>query len=88
MWRGARIAVFRTRDDDVLATQGRCPHKAGLLADGLVGGGTVICPLHSYRYSLATGQPEGHSCGLLSTFDVRLRTDGHVALTVPAADTA
>ena len=36
------IAVFRTRDDVVYATQARCPHKAGLLADGMMGDGKII----------------------------------------------
>jgi nitrite reductase (NADH) small subunit len=82
------VAVFRTRREELFATQAWCPHQGGSLADGIVAGGKVVCPMHAYRYSLATGQPEGHSCRVLSTFDVRLRTDGHVALSVPAADTA
>jgi len=82
------VAVFRTRREELFATQAWCPHRGGSLADGIVADSKVVCPMHAYRYSLATGQPEGHSCGVLSTFDVRLRTDGHVALSVPAADTA
>ena len=82
------VAVFRTRREELFATQAWCPHRGGSLADGIVAAGKVVCPMHAYRYSLATGQPEGHSCGVLSTFDVRLRSDGHVALSVPAADTA
>ena len=82
------VAVFRTRGEELFATQPWCPHQGGSLADGIVAGGRVVCPMHTYRYALGTGQPEGHSCGVLSTFDVRLRMDGHVVLTVPAADTA
>ena len=43
---GERIAVFHTRSGHVFATQAECPHLRGPLADGLVGGATVICPLH------------------------------------------
>ena len=82
------VAVFRTRREELFATDAWCPHRGGSLADGIVADGTVVCPMHAYRFSLATGQPEGHSCGVLSTFDVRLRPDGHVALSVPAACTA
>ena len=38
------IAVFRQRDGRLFATDNMCPHKAGPLADGLVGSGKVICP--------------------------------------------
>ena len=76
------IAVFRTRDDEVLATQARCPHKAGLLADGLVGGGKVICPLHSYKFDLATGTPLGNGCASLRTYRAELTADRRVIVTV------
>jgi nitrite reductase (NADH) small subunit len=62
------IAVFRTREDTVYATQARCPHKSGLLADGLLGGGKVICPLHAYKFDLATGTPLGNGCAPLQTY--------------------
>jgi nitrite reductase [NAD(P)H] small subunit len=78
------VAVFRTRAGEVFATDPWCPHQMGPLADGMVANGRVVCPLHAYRFSLATGEAEGHSCGALSTYEVRLRPDGHVALHVPA----
>ena len=81
------VAVFRTRREELFATEAWCPHQGGSLADGIVADGRVACPLHAYRFSLATGRPDGHSCGVLSTFEVRLRPDGHVALRVPAACT-
>ena len=46
---GRRVAVFRTRAGQVFATQAECPHRNGPLADGLVGGSTVVCPLHDWR---------------------------------------
>ena len=76
------IAVFRTRDDAVYATQARCPHKAGLLADGMVGDGKVICPLHSYKFDLATGTPLGNSCHSLRTFRAELTAERHVIVSV------
>ncbi len=39
-----RIAVFRTMDDRVFATEDRCPHKGGPLSQGIVHGGSVTCP--------------------------------------------
>jgi hypothetical protein len=42
---GELIAVFRARDGGVFGAQARCPHRAGHLADGVVGGGLVVCPM-------------------------------------------
>lgn len=50
-----RVAIFRQRDDSVFALEASCPHAGGPLADGLVGGGVVICPLHAQRFRLADG---------------------------------
>jgi len=49
------LAVFRQRDGRIFATHNRCPHRQGPLADGLVGNGKVICPLHSHHFNLETG---------------------------------
>lgn len=74
------VAVFRTRAGELFATQARCPHRAGPLADGLVGGGTVVCPLHAYRFDLATGRPVGDACGALETYPVEVDPAGDVLI--------
>jgi nitrite reductase (NADH) small subunit len=50
------IAVFRQRDGRLFATQNRCPHRQGPLSEGVFGSGKIICPLHSHKFDLATGQ--------------------------------
>ena len=55
------IAVFRQRDGRLFATQNRCPHRQGPLCEGVIGGGRVICPLHSHRFDLADGTGSEHS---------------------------
>ena len=78
---GREVAVFRARDvDAVHATQARCPHKAGLLADGIVGDGKVICPLHSYTFDLATGMSLDNACGALATYRTTISDDRRVLL--------
>jgi len=52
---GENLAVFRQRDGRIFASHNRCPHGKGPLADGLVGGGKVICPMHGRQYCLETG---------------------------------
>lgn len=52
---GRRVAVFRA-EDGWFALDGRCPHRGGPLADGIVASRTVICPLHERRFDLLTGE--------------------------------
>ena len=81
---GERLAIFHTRTGEVFATQAECPHKSGPLADGLVGGTTLICPLHTWKFDLRTGESTLGSCGL-KTYPARLDDEGRVlvTLTVP-----
>lgn len=51
-----RVAVFRLRNGEVRAVAARCPHRGGPLADGLIDGQQVICPLHNHAFRLADGQ--------------------------------
>ena len=77
-----RVAVFRMRDGKVFAVQGECPHRGGPLADGLTGGSTLVCPLHAWKFDLATGQALNGDC-VLRTFDARIDARGLIVLTVP-----
>lgn len=61
---GEQIAVFHTRAGEVYAVQAKCPHKGGPLADGLVGGKLLVCPLHSWKFDLSTGEALLGACGL------------------------
>ncbi len=78
---GERVAIFHTRTGGVFATQAACPHKGGPLADGLVGGTTVICPLHSWKFDLTSGEPVMGSCRL-KTYPVRLDEQQRIVLTL------
>jgi nitrite reductase (NADH) small subunit len=76
------VAVFRARDGKVWATQGLCPHRFGLLADGLTGSGHVVCPLHSYKFSMVTGEPVGYECDALRIYPVSISDTGDILLVV------
>src|SRR5687768_5756681 len=69
---GEEIAVFRTRAGEVYAVQATCPHRGGPLADGIVGGKRVVCPLHAYAFDLASGEPAREGCPALRTYPVSL----------------
>ena len=80
---GLHVAVFRTRADLVYATQAACPHKEGPLADGMLGGSTIMCPLHDRSYDLVSGKEIGGGCDL-TTYPIRREADGTLMLTLPA----
>ncbi len=63
-----RIAVFRTRDDQVFAVHDTCPHKGGPLSQGMVSGTTVVCPLHNWKIDLNSGQAQAPDVGCAHTF--------------------
>jgi nitrite reductase (NADH) small subunit len=56
---GESLAVFRQRDGRIFASSNRCPHGKGPLAEGLLGGGKVICPMHGHQFCLETGASSG-----------------------------
>ena len=73
------IAVFRTGESTVYATSNACPHKGGPLADGIVHGHKVTCPLHNWVFDLETGEAQGADEGRIDTYPVRVE-DGRVLL--------
>ena len=77
------IAVFRTGEEEVFATSNTCAHKQGPLAEGIVHGRKVTCPLHSWTYSLETGEAQGADEGAVATYPVKIEA-GRVLLDVSA----
>ena len=71
---GHEIAIFNL-GDRFLAVENRCPHRGGPLADGIVSGRTVVCPLHAWKVDLETGRvtnrPEENPC--MKTFPAAVR---------------
>jgi nitrite reductase (NADH) small subunit len=64
------------RDGDrYFATQRRCVHRGGDLADGIVSRGHLICPQHGWRFSTATGCAPESSEYCLVTYAVRVVGD-------------
>ena len=82
---GKRLAVFRSRQGDVFATLAECPHRGGMLADGLLGGCTLICPLHALKFDLTSGQALNGECSL-RTYPARLGPSGQILVELGAAD--
>jgi nitrite reductase (NADH) small subunit len=76
------VAIFRTRAGEIYATQATCPHRNGPLADGVIGEGKVVCPLHGYTFGLATGESVGQECAALRTFPVSVDAAGYIVVSI------
>ena len=70
---GCEIAVFNL-GDQFLAVDNRCPHRGGPLADGIITGESVVCPLHGWKIDLQNGnvQRPTESLACVKTFRTRV----------------
>ena len=75
-----QVALFRLRDGTLRALDAVCPHRGGPLADGLIDGNVVVCPLHGYTYDLRTGA-ELHNGGQ-SVCAYTVAVNGHQQISV------
>jgi nitrite reductase (NADH) small subunit len=65
------VALFNLGSEYV-AVDNRCPHRQGPLADGIVAGKAVFCPLHAWKVSLETGQVVSGGQGGVKTYPVKV----------------
>lgn len=86
MLRDREIAIFNL-GDRFLAVDNRCPHRGGPLADGIVSGDTVVCPLHAWKVDLCTGAVERPSGQLecVRSYPTRVE-DGIVMIELSASN--
>jgi nitrite reductase/ring-hydroxylating ferredoxin subunit len=71
---GRAIALGRDRDR-YFAMQRRCLHQGGDLSEGLVSRGHLICPVHGWRFDVATGCLDVSAETCLATYAVRVVGD-------------
>ena len=81
---GRELAIFNL-GDRFLAVENRCPHQGGPLADGIVSGCAVVCPLHAWKVRLDTGSVDRPAAAdaCVRTFSTRVE-DGIVMVQLPA----
>ncbi len=67
------VAVFRTTDDGLFALENRTPHpKGGPLAEGMVSGHYVYCPLRDWKIDLMDGRVQEPDSGQVCTYPVTI----------------
>lgn len=70
---GRTFAIYRSADDEYFATDGLCTHEQVHLADGLVMGDIIECPMHNGRFNYKTGEAKGAPvCVDLQTYPVKV----------------
>ena len=94
---GRELAIFNLGSstgggmpEQFLATDNQCPHEGGPLCDGIVTGSSVVCPLHAWKVSLATGAVERPSSAkdhCVATYPVRIE-DGIIVIGLPVTPAA
>ena len=70
-WQNQELALFNL-GDTFLAVDNQCPHRQGPLADGLVSGKAVFCPLHNWKINLENGCALSGGTGQVKTFPVKV----------------
>ena len=80
------IAVFNLGNNRFRAIDNTCPHKQGPLADGIVAGDDVFCPLHAWKINLQSGCAASEE-GQVKCYPVQIR-DGKVYVALEEGDYA
>lgn len=74
--RAEAICLIRNRTG-IFAVSDVCPHLGESLSKGTTNYlNEVVCPWHSYRFSLVNGQECNHRTQNLKTFKIELQPDG------------
>ncbi|TDF88909.1 nitrite reductase small subunit NirD [Paenibacillus piri] len=84
-YRGEEVALFKLGSGKLQAIQNRCPHKDGVMAEGIVCGEHVFCPLHDRKIHLPSGIVQAPDTGCVKTYATKVE-DGQVYIEFPGAD--
>lgn len=71
-FKGQEFALFNLGGGEFKALDGHCPHKQGPLADGIIAGDSVFCPLHNWKISLETGCALTNGPGSVRTYPTKV----------------
>ncbi|WP_394298012.1 nitrite reductase small subunit NirD [Gordoniibacillus kamchatkensis] len=76
------LALFRLTSGKVHAVHNRCPHKDGVLAEGIVSGEFVFCPMHDRKIHVPSGEVQKPDDGCVRTYEAKVE-NGRVHIAVP-----
>lgn len=79
--KGKEVAVFRLSNGKVKAVENKCPHKGGVLSEGIVSGDFVFCPMHDWKICLEDGNVQKPDFGCVNKYET-LVEEGEVFLLI------
>lgn len=74
---GVRLAIFKV-EGEIFILGGTCPHANAPLGRGWLEDGCVVCPLHRWKFSLATGACRTEPGHPVQKFPARVDESGEV----------
>jgi nitrite reductase/ring-hydroxylating ferredoxin subunit len=82
---GGKKMCLAKFNDQLFACANTCPHASGVMSNGWVDEfGNIVCPLHRYKFSLATGRNTSGEGYFLKIYPIEERPDG-IYVGVPEA---
>ena len=59
-------------DGQIHALNGICPHQGGPLGQGMLNGGSIMCPWHAYEFDCVTGKSNEDPDDIVATYAVKI----------------
>jgi nitrite reductase (NADH) small subunit len=79
------VALFRFGSGKVNAIQNRCPHKDGVLAEGIVCDEHVFCPMHDRKIHVPSGLVQKPDTGCVRTYATKVE-NGRIYIGFPKSE--
>ncbi len=74
-FQGQEVALFKLSNGNLREIENRCPHKNGVLAEGIVCDDHVFCPMHDRKIQLTTGLVQKPDTGCVKTYNVSVENN-------------
>jgi nitrite reductase (NADH) small subunit len=84
-FQGEEVALFKLSSGKMHAIQNRCPHKDGVMAEGIVCDEHVFCPMHDRKIHLPSGLVQAPDTGCVKTYETKIE-DGKVFIEFPKSE--
>ena len=70
------ISLFKLATGAIYALENKSPHpKGGTLAEGLISGEYIYCPVYDWKISLETGEVQAPDQGKVQTYSIQLEDE-------------
>ncbi|MDQ0200444.1 nitrite reductase (NADH) small subunit [Neobacillus ginsengisoli] len=74
------LALFRLANGEIRAIENRCPHKGGVLAEGMISGEHVYCPMHDWKINLLDGKVQAPDIGCVKTYETEILNEDVIVI--------